>query len=332
MSELEMIEDEIVEEAEEESTRDALEAAFEEHDESEETTASPETETAASETMAAPTAPEGAQDEGSTNTEVNVEKPPASWSPVARETWANVPKEARDEIAKREQQTQSALQESAQARNFSNAFGDMAQRYTGFISANSGNPLQEVEGLLQTASIMQNGTQVQKAQMAADLIKNFSIDISTLDDVLVGQAPQEEVPDAVSQRLNQLEGYFKQQQQQQHAAVQQQQAVVAQEVNEFIATHEFAPDVRTTMADFMDIADRTGQPISLDEAYNRALVTRPDLQQIINNRATGSMNQNRVAGARRAAVSVPQNSGNGVGKGAPMSMRDALLDAWDGGS
>ena len=206
----------------------------------------------------------------------------------------------------------------------------MAQRYTAFISANSGNPLQEVEGLLQTASVMQTGTQVQKAQMAAELINRFSIDISTLDDVLVGQAPQSQVPEEVQQRLNQLEGYFQQQQQVQRNQQQVHQKTIDQEIHQFVAQNEFAGDLRMVMADFMDIADRQGHPITLENAYQRAIATRPDIQQVIKNRAIGQQNTSQIGKARQAAVSVPQSGGLGAPAGPPATMRDALLDAWDG--
>jgi hypothetical protein len=324
-------------EEQEQSMRDALESAIEQSEVGEgepageppsdpPPAAEPEGEPAGESAAAAegepPAAEPAAEPEGT--------KAPASWSPAARETWKDLPAAAQAEVAKREQQTQQALQESAKARHFSNTFGDMASRYAGFISANSGNPLQEVEGLLQTASVMQSGTQVQKAQMAAQLIKNFSIDIQTLDDVLVGEAPQNQVPDEVQNRLNQLEGYFQQQQTvQRNQQLQKQQAMNA-EVEQFVASHEFANDLRGVMADFMDIADRQGAKITLDEAYTRAIGTRPDIQQLLANRQIGQANHQNVTDARRAAVSVPQVGGQGGAKKPPATMREALLDAWDG--
>ncbi len=326
MSELEQ---QIEQEEPEETTRDALEAAFEQHEDADESEVQTPDEPSSVQTPAEQTPAEPALETAEEKAPEEL-KAPASWSPVSRETWKDIPETAKKEIAKREQQTSQAMTESAQARRFSNSFGDMAQRYTGFISANSGNPLQEVESLLQTASVMQSGTATQKAQMAADLITRFGVDISTLDSVLVGEQTQSNVPEEVQQRLNQLEGILGQQQQQQQVYNQQEQDKIKGETKTFLANNEFAEDLKMTMADFMDIAENQGYKISLEEAYQRAMATRPDIQQLIANRTSSQNNQQALQASRKAGVSVPQSGGPSGAPKEPSTIREALMNAWEG--
>jgi uncharacterized protein YukE len=173
------------------------------------------------------------------------------------------------------------------------------------------------------------GTPNQRAQAGAGLISQFGVDITTLDDMLVGTMPQaSQASPEVSQlqaQIAQMQHYIQGQQGQQHQAQQAQRQTTHTETNKFITDNEFAGDLRNVMADFMDVAERQGQKMTLKDAYDRALYTRPDIQEIIANRA----NKRAVSGARRAGVSVPQAHGTGGSAPPPASTRDALLAAWE---
>ena len=80
---------------------------------------------------------------------------------------------------------------------------------------------------------------------------------------------------------------------------------------------------------FMDMAERQGQKLNLKQAYQRAIGTRPDIQQILKNRRSTQDNQDALGNARKAGVSVAQNGSlKGPGQGA-MSLRDSIADAWE---
>jgi len=54
------------------------------------------------------------------------------------------------------------------------------------------------------------------------------------------------------------------------------------------------------MADFMDMAERNGQRLDLKQAYQRAISTRPDIQQVLSNRANSQQNGAALSNARVA--------------------------------
>ena len=263
----------------------------------------------------------------------DVEKAPASWTPASREHWAAIPEGVRGEIAKREGELQRTLNETAQARQFTQNFQQSIQPYEPMFRAQGVDATTGIGNVLQTAAQLQMGTPQQRAQAVAGLISQFGVDIATLDDMIVGNMPQvtQASPEVaqLQQQIASMQQFIQGQQgQQQQQNMQQQQQLVG-ETNKFIADNEFASDLRNVMADFMDVAERQGQKMTLKDAYDRALSTRPDIQEIVANRAKSTNNQRAVSGARRAAVSVPQASGMSGGSEAPSTTREALLAAWN---
>ena len=263
----------------------------------------------------------------------DAEKAPASWTPASREHWAALPEGVRSEIAKREGELQRTLNETVQARQFSQKFQESIQPYEGMFRAQGVDATTGIGNVLQTAAQLQMGTPQQRAQAVAGLIEQFGVDISALDDLLVGTIPaaSQATPEVtqLQQQIAQMQQYIQGQQGQQSQARQQQQQTIQTETNDFLEANEFAKDLRGVMADFMDVAERNGQSMTLKDAYSRAMSTRPDIQEIVANRAKTTTNQRAVTNARRAGVSVPQAHGTGGPTAAPTTQREALLDAWD---
>tara|TARA_R110000803_G_scaffold143108_1_gene209231 strand:+ start:329 stop:1333 length:1005 start_codon:yes stop_codon:yes gene_type:complete len=306
--------------------RDALDAAF--------TTDESETEDFVAELPPMEdVAADDVNDEPPADAAPSGETAPASWSPTARESWASIPEDVRSEISKRELQVQNSFNETTQARQLSTQFQQLTQPYESVFRAQGTDTLTGINNALQMTAQLQMGTPEQKAQVATDIIKHFGIDIRALDDKLAGVAtPAQEVSPQVAemqQQLNNMNNYIQQQQYGQQQQVQQKQHVVNQETQKFIAETPFGNDLRMVMADFMDIAAKQGTSIDLKTAYDRALATRPDIQQILQQRNSSTQGANALQQANRAASSVPQSHVGGGVKQAPDSMRGALEDAWN---
>lgn len=262
---------------------------------------------------------------------------PQSWGVAEREAWAGLDPAVQAQIHKREKEINEALSYTGEARQFHDQFGQMIQPYAGLIAAEGSNPLAAVDAVMQTVSGLMQGTPGTKAQLIADAIKQYGVDINQLDSLLVGEMPSEDpnahVESLVQERLAPVQQYIDQQQQFQQQQQQQMYQANQQEINAFIQAHEFAQDVSPQMADFMQVAAQNGQNMSLDEAYQRAIQIRPDVQQVINQRmAAGSAQQNGqlVEGKRRAAVSIPSGGQLQSGAAAPTSMRDQIAAALEG--
>ena len=99
-----------------------------------------------------------------------------------------------------------------------------------------------------------------------------------------------------------------------------------------MGSHEFANEVRTEMADLMEMAGRRSEPLSLDQAYERALLIRPDIQAVVQQRiAAGNAQQGnqQVAKKQQAAVSVASGAASMAGEQKPGNdIRSHLLAAW----
>jgi len=317
----------------EETTRDALESAFEEHDESEPTKETPaaEEKTETIEPVAEAPAPEGEQAESpDTESVATTDNAPQSWSPAAREEWAKVPPAVKEVVAKREAEIEQVMHESAQARQFGQQFEQAMQPFQQLFTSQGVDAMTGLNELMQTAAPLYGGTPQQKAETIAQLINQFGIDITTLDDLLVGNQAEPLSPEmqGMQEQINSMGQFMQQQQQGQQQQFQQQQVEVNTEVETFVKANEFAGDLRGVMADFMKMAADQGQKLSLPDAYQRAIATRPDIQKVLSDRAAGIHNQAVIGNARQAASSVPQIGGNEEATQPPGTMREAIVDAW----
>lgn len=249
---------------------------------------------------------------------------PRGLSPQAREEWANTPESVRREYAKRERDYENGIKQYAQHARRAQAMDSVLQPYNQLLAMNGG-PQNILPGLLQTASILQMGSPQQKAQQTAALIKQFGIDIKTLDGFLVGDTPKVSEEDRIQQAIDQrLQPVLQHYQQQEQARRQEQDTQLTNELQQFAQSHEFYNDVAADMADLLDMAAQRNTPMSLDEAYNKACAMNPQISQVIKNRELAGQTQNR----RRAASSV-RGAPGGDGAQAPgNSVRDLLEHAW----
>jgi hypothetical protein len=270
------------------------------------------------------------------------DRAPQSWKPETREHWAAVPAEVKQEIVRREREFAVAMQETAEQRRFADAVMKTIQPYEMFIKAENASPLQAIDNLMSTAARLRTGTAPELASLMSGLIQQFGVGrfgpgfVEALDQALVGQTPKEDPREAAIRRqleqeiapVRQFMNEIQQQKQQQE--VMQQQAA-GTEVQGFLANHEFAMDVKDDMADLIEMASKRGREMSLEEAYDRACRSHPEIGKIFAKRdqASQAASRNQVAQrARAASVSVggaptPGPSGSGGG-----DIRSVLENAW----
>jgi hypothetical protein len=227
----------------------------------------------------------------------------------------------------------SVLKERSELRAVNDNVGQLFQPFAQMFQAQGIDPWRGTYNVLNMAAQLQGGSPAQKAQVTLQLIKDFGVDIGALDDLMIGKeartSPTDEIQELRTQ-LQQQQQWQQNQQYQQNRQYQQQQAITNDQVEHFVAAHEFAQDLRLPMADFMDMAEKSpGGAITMEVAYQRAMAARPDLQALLTNRQSGEANTDALSRAQAASVSVPQASHVGADKVAPTNRRDALLDAWD---
>ncbi len=257
---------------------------------------------------------------------------PVSWNATARETWKDIPKEAQAYIAQREQEMEQGIQKYAKDSQRATAMDQVLQPYSQYFAMNGGaGPT--LKNLLSRGATLQMGAPAQKAQMIADMIQQYGVDIVDLDNLLVGKpvAPgtqqASEVREAVATAMQPFQQYLNHQNQAVLDGQQRAQGQVRTEVDTFAADpkNEFYRDVSNDMADILDMAANRNMEMSMAQAYERACSLNPEVSKILTNRTAAA----NAANKRRAGTSISGSPGGDGGPAVAGSMREALEQAWD---
>ncbi len=346
--------------------REALDAAFEQVEETDETEVEetvPSEEVAGEESSeTVPEEPEEPEDDGGTEEVPPIaaedagtpaedaeppgestptseyESAPQGWKATAREAWASVPEEIRAEVHRREANIRDVLQETADQRKFAEDFNQMVRPYEPLIAHQNSTPMQAAENFFKTAAGLTLGTQQQKAQIISNIIQQYGVDIGELDNVLSAGMEQGTVPNAqdsqlatmLDQRLAPITQFMGEIQQGRQQYNQDQQTNAESELATFAQNHEFFEDVREDMADLLDLAASRKQTMTLEQAYERALLLHDDIQAVIKQRheAAGITQTNEdLSGKEAASVSVPSAPPTDSSSQGPATRRGALEQA-----
>lgn len=268
-----------------------------------------------------------------------LERAPQAWKPEAREFWKDIPPAARAEIVRHEQQVQSTLRETAEVRRFADAVQKTISPFEHFIKAEGSNPIAAIDNLFSTAARLRTGTADELAGLVTQMINQFGVGrfgnqfIEKLDSALAGQAPRPENPDmtAMRQRFEQELAPLRQMQEQMTQQQTHQQRVVEEaagnEVQTFLHSVEFGGDVRSEMADIIDVYANRGQVLSLQQAYEIACRAHPEINNVMQQRERASIANSMTKTANRAkqaAVSVGGTPSVGMSGSSPNSIRDSI--------
>ena len=253
---------------------------------------------------------------------------PVGLSPEAREVWKDTPPAMQKAIAKREKEFAVGVQRYAEGAKRAEGMDRALQPYQQYLAMNGGT--KHIGALLQTGAGLQMGSPIQKAQTVANLIKLYGIDIGTLDSMLVGETPPQQVQqqqpqnNPEMQEIRQFMNYQRQQvqDQQQHS---QQQVVSSVDMFSQDPKNEFYNDVKMDMADLMDMSANRGEEMSLPDAYARACQMNQSISSILNSRRSAS----EISTKRKAATSISGGPGGPGGNSMSGSRRSAIEDIWD---
>lgn len=266
-------------------------------------------------------------------------KAPVDWGPKERESWASIPRPLQEKVLAREKELNTLLQSTVEARKTHEQFSQLSTQYGSVLSGMANSPVEAAGMMFKTAANLRMGSPIQKAQIIADMIKDFNIDINTLDSAIVGEAPpahQQEsarIEKMVAERMAPFERMMGQQNAYAKQQQQQVQETANTEVADFAKNAEFLGDVRNDMADLIDMSAKRGYNMPMQEAYEKACSFKPEIQSVLDERKKRSdllASNDSIANKRIAASSVNgQQIGNGGGNGT-LSMRDTIAAAWDG--
>jgi hypothetical protein len=225
-------------------------------------------------------------------------KIPQSWKPAMRELAQKLPAEFHgiiEEAFRRDVETQKALQDTAQARQIAAQVQQTLAPYETIARANGMDAMSYAGSVLQTAAVLQMGTQTQKDQALALLIQQFGGTVDGINAHLSGQAPatptqtpvdvNAAVEKAIAARLQTVETER-----------------ASQEAAKFVeSAPEFLQDVWQDMVELIQVAERQGRKLSYQQAYDRACRLNDDVQKVIDQRKAADAAKAQAASTQRAA-------------------------------
>ena len=236
---------------------------------------------------------------------------PESWKPAIREQhWQKLPPEVQAEIHRRERQIDIALQQSAEARKTHEQLSQVVSQYKDLFEFEKSPPMQSINNLLQISRTLRFAPPAQKAQMMANVIQGFNVDVSLLDQALAmvtggGQQANQSnaaLEAALQKHLAPIQSFMQNVTQSQQARQQSQQAEMQKEINDFAndPKNEYFDVVRDTMADILEAGASRGQQISLQDAYQRAILAHNDLASVVTQKSLSQAATQVNAPAARA--------------------------------
>ena len=277
----------------------------------------------------------------------DIDRAPASWKGEAKQLWADLPLTAKQEIIRRERQTTQVLNDTALDRKRVQEISQVLQPHMERIGAlYRGNPLAAIDGLLNVERTLTSGNKSTKAQVVANIIKQFDIDIVTLDSMLAGTdlppevRQQSEVDRLVEERLRPVMSYVEQQKAKELALQQSKQTEFRTTVEQMAedSRYPYFEDVRNDMADLIELSARKGVDLSLEAAYDKATRMNGYANQAdnmdSNQAATQAALQAHQAAqkAKGAAVSVSGNPASTSSTVPPNTdLRSLISSAFEGG-
>ena len=221
-------------------------------------------------------------------------KAPQSWTPATREKFASLPPDVQQEVMKRETEISRKLGETAQERKVAQEFMQVVSPYQEFFEKQGTNPMAATQELLQTAYHLRTGSPKQKAQIVAQLVKNFDIDFAEFDAALEAtfDSKQASIPPELDQRLRQVETFAQQQQRQ---LAEQQQSQTQQLIEKFAKDpkNEFFADVQSDMVALI----QAGKATDLQTAYDMAVWANPSTRKVLLQRQTDNKARLQAGGA-----------------------------------
>jgi hypothetical protein len=250
------------------------------------------------------------------------------------------------EVVRRETEVGRTLQESARSREALAQVQGVLGPFAANIRAAGVDAITAMGNFFKADNTLRHGSISEKAQLVADIIKNYGVDIKALDSTLAGQPAQADPNAELADRLRremreQLQPvlqHFSHMQGQRQRALAQINGDATTEVENFgqDAAHEFFEDVRVEMADIIDLYTQRGQPITLQDAYDRAIKLNPQVSEIIAKRAEAERVNAQAAAAQRARRTAASISGSPAPAGSPGPASDdrrgAIEAAWDSAS
>lgn len=255
-------------------------------------------------------------------------KAPATWKPAVREFWEKLDPLVREEVLRRESEIARALTETGDARRFHREMSETLTPFNHLLTLGGLTPSQNIKALLSTVNNLRLGSPAQRSEILAQLVMDYGADLPALDSALArrlgkGGAPRgggngggagTDIDAAIQRHLSPLIAPLQEFAKGREATQKQEDARIEAELQAFVADpkNEFVNDVLQEMADLMGVYSGRGVKLSLQDAYQKAIMLHPDISKILSQRqidAAAKKKAEEAAAALQAGASVSSSTG-----------------------
>lgn len=248
---------------------------------------------------------------------------PSSWTRETAAKFAELPADVRAEIHRRETEYHKGIRQINEMASIGHDVQSVVRPYMQTFQQAGIHPLQAISTLLQTEHSLRYGTPEQKAQMMAQIARDYGVDMAQVQPL-----------PPVDPQVQELQRQNQQLQQFQHETLQTQQQAVLSEIQAFGANPANAhfEVVKNDMAALLT----SGQATSLQDAYDKAVWMRPDIRKSLveQQRTEAEKTAATLAREKRAQSAAVGIKGNAPSKGSVIkpgaNIRDVVAAAWNG--
>lgn len=240
-------------------------------------------------------------------------KAPASWRPEMREKWASLPPEVQAEVARREREVATALQQAAPLRQEAEGWRQVLQPHAGMLQAFGADPRQTVGQLLQAQAVLHYGSPQQKAGLIARLVTGYNVTVDDLAAALNGASDESARPPQQQFRDPRFDQFMATLRQQKVAREAQLDQDAKSTWETFAAEHEHAEALRQHIGAYLG----AGLADSLETAYDMALHAHPEFRKVVSQQEAAKLatEQDSATAAKKAAALSLRNDPGGTGGG-----------------
>jgi hypothetical protein len=263
-------------------------------------------------------------------------KAPASWTPAAREGWNDLPDAIKQQVSKREGEIARALEDGKENRKTGERFSQVTSQFASVLAAEGAqDPVTGVHELMKVVATLQSGSPQQKAEKIAGFISHYGVPIDALDNLLAGNtaAPvNDPMRQMLDDRLKPVDNLLQRMDQAERQRNYDANQKAISEVTTFKAANEFYTDVQNDMADMVEMAEKRGITMPLQEAYDKACALHPEISKVQAGRAEKTRllgSANTIEQKRAAASSIAGPQGGPAGAAGDLSLHQQITDAWD---
>ena len=258
-------------------------------------------------------------------------RPPASWKKFAHEHWAKADPRLQEYVWQREEQMREGVEKVMSKAQFADAMQQAIEPYMPTIQGMGLTPDKAVAALMEADHKLRTSDPQTRTALFYQLAQSYGINLGAVPAQAAqpGQMPQQATVDPLvwqlQNELNNVRGEVMGWKQQQE--MQQNQQLLS-EINQFSLKAEHFEEVRPSMIRLL----QSGEAETLEEAYEKALWSNPDLRKQLMEaqqaEITGKQarDANKAAKAARAAAVSVRSATPGVNTAPKSATRRAILE------